>query len=288
MIALILLCLLVCTLVVLYRQQQKIKDLTEAIDTFLLEGKRLPISTKDNALGHLQTNIYELQDRVIQQQEVTSQEARSNTEFISDISHQLKTPLAGLRLYCEMDSGAHTEKELALISKMETLIQNVLTLEKIRSDTYRMKFELCPLDGLINSICRDLQPLFPQKHLKVTGCASHRVDAGWFQEALGNVIKNACEHTKPEGSVQIVLEKAEKSVSIAVEDDGGGVPPEELPKLFRRFHRTSNAVPTSAGVGLAITKAVVEKHHGMITAENTDKGLRIIICLPVIDANEKI
>lgn len=288
MVSILLLVILAGTLAWLFMEHRKIKKLTEAIDDFLLEGKRLPISTRDNALGHLQTNIYELQNRVIQQQEVTSQEARSNTEFISDISHQLKTPLAGLRLYCEMDSSAHAAKELALISKMETLIQNVLTLEKIRSDTYHMTFRECSLDGMVKSICRDFQPLFPEKQLKISGAVSHRVDAEWFQEALGNIIKNACEHTAPDGSVEILLEKGEKSVSIAVEDNGGGVPQEELPKLFKRFHRTANAVPTSAGVGLAITKAVVDKHHGVITAENTDRGLRISICLPVIDANQKI
>ena len=288
MTVLILILLIVSLIGYLFFQHRKINALSEAIDAFLLDGKRLPISTRDSALGHLQTNIYELQERVIQQQEVTRQEARSNTEFVSDISHQLKTPIAGLRLYCEMDSGEHREKELALISKMEKLIQNVLTLEKLRSDTYRMNFEPCGLDGICRTVCMDLQPLFPEKHLSVSGTASLRVDKAWFQEALGNVVKNACEHTAPEGTVKISLEAGEKSVNITVEDDGGGVPEQELPKLFCRFHRTENAVPTSAGVGLAITRAVVEKHHGIVSAENGAKGLSVSICLPVIDANQKL
>ena len=288
MIVIFLLALLGFVLILLFAENRKIKKLTESIDDFLLTGKRLPISIKDNAIGHLQTNIYELQNRVIQQQEVTTQEARNNTEFISDISHQLKTPLAGLRLYCEMDNGDHSEKELALITKMETLIQNVLTLEKIRSDTYQMTFKECSLDGLLKSICREIQPLFPEKKLVVSGSVNHRIDCQWFTEALGNVIKNACEHTPIDGTINICLDHGEKSVSITVEDNGGGVPAEELPKLFNRFHRTSNAVPTSAGVGLAITKAIIEKHHGIISAENSETGLKISMCLPIIDANQKI
>ena len=69
---------------------------------------------------------------------------------------------------------------------------------------------------------------------------------------------------------------------------GGGVPEKELPMLFRRFHRTENASPDRAGIGLSITKAIVEKHHGTITAENSEKGLRVAMCFPIIDANLKL
>lgn len=220
------------------------------------------------------------------------QEGKNNAEFLSDISHQLKTPLAALRLYCEMEHesapSAHTEKELALIEKMEQLIQNVLKLEKIRSETYRMNFELCDLSKIAMTLQAELQPLFPRKQILVKGSASIRADENWLHEALGNLVKNACEHTQPDGTVRLLIEPGETSVSITVEDDGGGVAPEELPKLFERFHRAANAAPNSAGIGLAITKAVIEKHHGTISARNTGKGLSVVICLPVIDANLKI
>ena len=73
-----------------------------------------------------------------------------------------------------------------------------------------------------------------------------------------------------------------------IEDNGGGVAEDELSMLFRRFHRSQNASPDSAGIGLAITKAIVEKHHGTITAENSEKGLRVSMCFPIIDANLKL
>ena len=73
-----------------------------------------------------------------------------------------------------------------------------------------------------------------------------------------------------------------------IEDNGGGVAEKELPILFRRFHRTENASPDSAGIGLSISKAIVEKHHGTITAENSEKGLRVAMCFPIIDANLKL
>ena len=272
--------------------KKKTRALTQSIDKFIKDGTMTELSTSDGDFAHLQSNICELEARLIQEREYTKLEAKNNTEFISDISHQLKTPLAGLRLYCEMEHNttpsSHTEKELVLISKMEKLIYNVLKLEKIRSDTYVMNFEETELSDLLLDLKAEFSALFPTKTIMVKGNGSLRTDKAWLREALGNVIKNACEHTKADGKVDILIEQAEKSVSVIIEDNGGGVPEKELPMLFRRFHRTENASPDSAGIGLSITKAIVEKHHGTITAENSEKGLRVSMCFPIIDANLKL
>lgn len=272
--------------------KKKVRALTQSIDKFIKDGTMTELSTSDGDFAHLQSNVCELETRLIQEREYTKLEAKNNTEFISDISHQLKTPLAGLRLYCEMEHNttpsSHTEKELVLISKMEKLIYNVLKLEKIRSDTYVMNFEETELSDLLLDLKAEFSALFPTKTIMVKGNGSLRTDKAWLREALGNVIKNACEHTQADGKVNILIEQAEKSVSVIIEDDGGGVPENELPMLFRRFHRTENASPDSAGIGLSITKAIVEKHHGTITAENSEKGLRVAMCFPIIDANLKL
>lgn len=277
---------------ILLIQKKKIRKLTKSIDNFLKSNEPTELSTSDGSLAHLQSNICELENRLMQEREYTKQEAKNNTEFISDISHQLKTPLAGLRLYCEMEHSvspsSHTEKELKLIEKMEKLIFNILKLEKIRSDTYIMSFEETELSELLFDLKAEFSPLFPQKKINIDGKGVFRCDKAWLREALGNIIKNACEHTKTDGKVDITIEQAEKSVSVIIKDNGGGVPENELPMLFRRFHRTENASPDSAGVGLSITKAIVEKHHGTIAAENAEHGLRVALCFPIIDANLKL
>lgn len=292
-IALVVVTLLCVALLVLHIiNKKKIRTLTQSIDTFIKDGTLTDFATSDGDFAHLQSIVCELEARLIQEREYTKTEAKNNIEFISDISHQLKTPLAGLRLYCEMEHNAspdsHTEKELALIGKMEKLIHNVLRLEKIRSDTYVMSFEETEVADLLPDLRAEFSALFPDKDITVKGEGCFRTDKSWLREALGNVIKNACEHTKADGRVDITVEQAEKSVSIIIEDNGGGVPENELTMLFRRFHRSQNASPDSAGVGLAITKAIVEKHHGTIIAENSEKGLRVSMCFPIIDANLKL
>ncbi len=272
--------------------KRKIRKLTEDIDKFIKDGKVLEMSTKDGAMAHLQNNIFELETRLVQEREYTKQEAKNNTEFISDISHQLKTPLAGLRLYCEMEHStspsSHTEKELQLVEKMEKLIHNVLKLEKIRSDTYVMNFEETEISLILEELKIEFCTLFPQKQINIDGNGVFRCDKAWLREAFGNIIKNACEHTNADGRIDIVIEQAEKSVSLTIEDNGGGVSENELPLLFKRFHRSENSSPDSAGIGLSITKAIIEKHHGTITVENGENGLRFSICFPIIDANIKL
>lgn len=283
-------CLLLIILLLI--NKKKIRKLTESIDKFIKDGTMTEMSTADGRMAHLQNNICELETRLVQERAYTKQEAKNNTEFISDISHQLKTPLAGLRLYCEMEHSvkpsSHTEKELLLIEKMEKLIHNVLKLEKIRSDTYVMNFEETEIPLILAELKTEFCTLFPQKQINIDGNGILRCDKSWLREAFGNIIKNACEHTTADGKIDISIEQAEKSVSVTIEDNGGGVPKNELPLLFKRFHRTENASPDSAGIGLSITKAIVEKHHGTIIVENGENGLRFSICFPIIDANLKL
>lgn len=283
-----LLCLLIFAFVIKsIKTKKQINTLTESIEKYLENGDLTKFSTADNNFSTLQNAVCDLENALELQKHNTKAETQRNSDFIADISHQFKTPIAGLKLYIEMDNELnptdHTEKEMQLIEKMEELIQKLLHLEKIKTDAYTMDFGTCEASEIVSSIITDFKPIFESKEFTITGSSKMRCDKSWLFEAIGNVIKNACEHTADNGKIDVIIEDSKQSTIVTVSDNGGGVETQEISKIFNRFHRTKNAKPQSAGIGLAITKAIVEKHHGTISAENTEKGLNIIMCFPHLD-----
>ncbi len=285
-ISIILLFLTVFFSVCYYKRIKNENILKNSIEKYLQNGELTPFSTKDNSFAILQNAVCDLQNEIELEKNNGDLQSKKNSEFIADVSHQLKTPIAGLRLYVEMDNSLnptdHTKKELRLIEKTENLIGKLLTLQKLKTDEYKMDFELYSIRDISNSIVKDLEPLYPQKCITVKGNGEIRCDKEWLFEALENIIKNSCQHTGDDGKINIIIDEGERSVIITVTDNGGGVSEKDLKTLFRRFTKTENASPESTGLGLAITKAIVEKHHGTVSAENCEGGLKITVCLPKI------
>ncbi len=291
-------------------RKRTIEALHEQLTEFL-EG-RLPaprFSVDDDDFALLENTVVELENRLLLEREKGQRESRKNAAFIADISHQLKTPLAALKLYCEMEQterghlrrknrtpepaenrsgGGDPPPQLILIERMEKLIYALLRLEKLEADAYAMHFTAHDLFDLTQQVWSELQPLYPQKKFQLSGSAALRCDAYWIGEALRNILKNSCEHTPPGGEIRVVMETTERSIAVTVEDNGGGIPEEELPKLFRRFYRSARLHPGGgAGLGLAIARTIIEKHHGLLTAENTVRGLKIMLCFPQLDGIRK-
>ena len=275
----------------LLRRKKRIAELKAALDAYLKNGKPLPYSLREGDLALLQNELSDLVSRLELEKRRAKDVDRKNAEFAADVSHQLKTPLAGLRLYCELDAqngSANAEKELRLIEKTERLVAELLKLQKIRADSFDFIFEFAALELLTEETFAAFRPLYPQKRFELSGAAVLRCDRAWLGEALSNIVKNACEHTPENGRIRAVIQNSGESVILTLEDNGGGVPAADLPHLFERFYKAQNASPDSTGLGLAITKEIVSTHHGTITAENAGEGLRLTLCFPKIDANRKI
>lgn len=272
--------------------KKRVKKLSDSIEKYLSKGILTDFNTGDNYFSALHNYVCDLENAIEAEKHNSAKEAKNNSEFISDISHQLKTPLAGIRLYCEMNHNEspdkYTEKELLLIERMEKLIYNLLKLEKLRADAYTMDFSECEIGMIVKDVVNELGNLFPSKNFYIKGNGMLRCDKVWMREAIANIVKNAAEHTPADGKIFITIEATGQSVIITIEDNGGGVPEEEIINLFTRFYKNADSPKNSAGIGMAVTKVIVEKHHGTVSALNAAEGLNISMCFPKIDGNLKI
>lgn len=268
-----------------WREHRRIRQLTREAEDFLNHsGKPMDVALGEDDIAMLQNALCELQDRLIRARELQKEECSRTSSLTADISHQLKTPLTTLRVYTELDAAPHMEASLAQISRMENLIQGLLRLERLCADGYRFTFTEQDMGELIQEQWRFLTPAFPGRNLELSGQAVIRCDGKWMGEAFLNLLKNACEHTAPGGTVWVTLEKTEAAFFCTLEDDGGGVPEKDLPHLFERFYRAEHQSAQGAGIGLSIVQEILRRHHGTIAASNTGRGLRMEITLPILEA----
>jgi len=263
-------------------RRKKIQQILNQMEAFEKEGTPYEPTPSEDDWAQLEQALSHLTQHTALLQDQSKKASRQTERLIADVAHQWKTPLASLKLYCELSleakEDARERKKLALIERMEAMIEALLRLEKLRSGSYEMQFQQLDILALTTDICQELSLLYPQKQfIFPQESLLLRADPYWLREALVNVIKNACQHTPEGGNICIRWKTSECSDWILIEDNGGGVPSDALEHLFDRFYRTGSQ---GAGLGLPIARAICQSHHGNMSAENTVEGLRISILLP--------
>ena len=265
---------------------RRIRKLAELVDDFNSgTGEMLDVALEEDALAQLHNGIADTQQALARAKQLNAEECHRTSQLTADISHQLKTPLTTLRLYTELDDAPHAAQCLDQIQRMEDLIGALLRLERLCADGYAFHFGTSDVETIIREQWQGLQAIWPHKKLMLEGSARIRCDENWLGEAFLNLLKNACEHTGEDGVIRVKLERTDAAFFCTVEDNGGGVSTEELPKLFQRFYRAEHQSKNGAGIGLAIVKEIIQRHHGVITAENGRDGLKMSISMPMLDRN---
>ena len=264
----------------------RIRKLAEQVDGFYSgTSEILDVALQEDRLAQLHNGIADLQQSFVRAKQLNSEECIRTSQLTADISHQLKTPLTTLRLYTELDNAPHMEASLEQIQRMEDLIQALLRLERLCADGYSFQFVQADAKEIILEQWQSLQTIWPGKQLIMDGEAHIRCDEKWLGEAFLNLLKNACEHTDVNGMIRVQLERTEAAFFCVIEDNGGGVAPDELTKLFQRFYRAEHQSRSGSGIGLAIVKEIIHRHHGNVTAENGEHGLKMSISMPMRDRN---
>lgn len=203
-------------------------------------------------------------------------------DTISDISHQLKTPLAALNIYnglMQSDAAENEEiKEFADLSekeleRIEALVQALLKTAKLDAGTVAFeKSEENVSDMMYETERRFLHRTRAEgKTLSFSGDDTIKLfcDRKWIIEAVGNIVKNALDHTKEGDTIQIKWQKFASIVQITVSDTGCGIHPEDMPHIFKRFYRSRFSKDTQGvGLGLPLAKAVIEAHSGTVEVDS--------------------
>ena len=204
-------------------------------------------------------------------------------DIINDISHQLKTPLSALIAYNDilknhenMDSETKSkfiEMTSEQLDRMDWLITTLLKYARIESNAVSYNKEMIPISESIRYAIEPLKVSANNKKQRIEldfnseGYYFH--DKKWIAESLSNIIKNAIEHTDINGKIKITLEETPMSISITISDNGEGIEKSELKNIFKRFYKGKNSInPKSIGIGLSLSKKIIEAHGGSITAES--------------------
>lgn len=226
---------------------------------------------------------------------------RLKTEFVSVASHQLRTPLTGIRwayhALLEEDQGSLNEQQLALVqgglertAAMIKLVNELLDVSRIEHQKLELKAAATSLPALVNAAADAARPRASKRRitlrvqLPAIPLPSLKLDAEKMSIVINNLLDNAIKYTSPGGEVTLTLTAAPRGVRLAVIDTGIGIPAADRQRLFTRFFRAANAVlmhPNGTGLGLYIVKSIVEMHGGHINAVSREgRGSTFTVFLP--------
>ena len=216
-------------------------------------------------------------------------------DILENVSHQLKTPLSALVMYTDIMRDENTDNEAIAsflnkggneLERMQTLIANLLKMAKLDAGI----IELNKGEYILNDIIKQAAESFTtrlskeQKYfeIKADSKVSYTCDKEWMLEALSNLIKNAVEHTRLGNQITVLLEDTPLMIKITVRDDGEGIHPDDINHIFKRFYRSRFSQETQGtGIGLTLTKLIIEMHEGFISVESTiKKGTTFTVHLP--------
>ena len=203
-------------------------------------------------------------------------------DTISNISHQLKTPLAALNIYNGLlqeeskdfpEIREFTDLSEQELDRMEALVQNLLKMVKLDSGTIVLEKTMENLSEMMDCVQRNFTYQAQQEGKKLIFCGGDTVtllcDRIWLMEAVSNLVKNAFAHTKAGDTISIQWKQFASIVQLVVQDNGSGIHPEDLPHVFKRFYRSRFSKDTQGvGLGLPLTKAIVEAHSGTIEIDS--------------------
>lgn len=260
------------------KRYSEIKALTGYVDRIQHRVETLDIrDNQEGELSILKNEIYKLTLKLVNQAEMLKKDKTYLADSISDISHQLKTPLTSMMVMADLltESELPREKQAEFLhniqsglERMQWLVQSLLKLSKLDADAVLLKKETVFVEELLKKATEPLLiPLeIKNQELVLDGSSdvTFRGDMLWTVEAIGNIIKNCMEHTREGGKITISYGQNNLYTNIVIKDNGEGIDKEDLPHIFKRFYKGKNASSDSVGIGLALSKSILNRQKATI------------------------
>ncbi|QAA34574.1 HAMP domain-containing sensor histidine kinase [Clostridium manihotivorum] len=241
-------------------------------------------------LGH---QFNQMTKRLKESIEKLNKEKLNLKDIIADITHQLKTPLASLITFNEIirnepymeceERNRFLDMSKGQLDRMEWLIKSLLKMARLEAGVINFNIKENIVKNTVLKAIEGIELKAKEKNITISIKGDEYVtfnhDSEWTGEALSNIVKNAVEHGRKYGKVELSWDETPLFIELKIEDDGAGIAKEEIPKIFKRFYKgQSSANPTSIGIGLYISKNIIEAQSGSIKVESKQGiGTKFII-----------
>lgn len=281
--------ILICTGILLificYQKQRnrKIQELVDYIRKIEHGIYRIEIEENDEGeLSRLQNELYKITVMLRESSELAGQQKKALADSVSDISHQLKTPLTSCLVLLDNLSESENMTEetrrrflseiTGQLTSVSWLVQVLLKLSRLDAGVVELKEEEVSVSALIRSAVEKVGLLAEWKQIDIQVMGEEepciKGDRHWLEEALVNLIKNAIEHSPEDSEIRIQVEDNQVYTCIHVRDFGSGISYEDQKHIFERFYRSADAGEDSVGIGLALAQEIMKRQNGYLTVES--------------------
>lgn len=273
-----------------YYRYKKLQKLSSDLDRLLISGTPLPIREySEGELSILANQIQKMTLRLTESAEAIKSDKVYLADSLADISHQLRTPLTSMTLTTSMlrEPNLSDERRMELtgelrrlLTRTDWLVETLLKLSKLDAGTVKLTQQKISVRKLIDRAAAPLAiPMDLRNQTLTVHCQEENLgcDLVWTAEALGNILKNCMEHTPEGGAITVTASETALYTQIEVEDTGTGFDSKDIPHLFERFYKGSNASENSYGIGLALARTVITAQNGTVQAMNGENGAKFVI-----------
>lgn len=266
-------------------------DLLEQI-TLLIEAlveqqeRQIFSEAEDTLTARLQHQLLKLRNILTAQNQMLAQEKEQIKTLISDISHQIKTPIAAANTFAELlDDGELSAEERTeyittlqmSLGKLTFLTNSLIKMSRLESGIISLKPEKNSLNGIVLQAVKTVYAKAKEKGILITFECDQAFEAvldfNWTAEAISNVIDNAVKYTPQGGFVRLQITEYPSFLRLDISDSGVGIPEEEQAKIFGRFYRGKQSVGTDGvGIGLYLTREIINKQNGYMKVSSDENG----------------